>query len=550
VPDVDTCLNMLDDDCNGVVNDGFGKGGASCVCLPAASVSCYEGPSGTQGVGPCHAGTAICNAAGNGQSACVGQVLPIEEICSNGINDNCAGPVDTDCISPCDIAAAKRSSVGCRFYAIDTNPIHSFVPGDYAVAVSNIDGTSTAHVVIEVKTGGVWAPIATGTFNVSPLSLVTRVLPHRYISGSTVYVGGAYRITSDLPVIAYQFNPIDGSTSYLSDASLLLPSSAYDKYYIVPAWPYGPADGSASSGYPAHIQIVASTATQVRVTSTCETVAGTGVPTLTPNVMSAFNLAEGDFLQLTVRDFMDSFNGTYVESDAPISVFTSNDCANVPTGGPYCCCEHLEEQVFGLQTWGKRYVAGRVPRRGTEPALWQIMAQQNNTVVNFDFAAGVTGLPASVTLNARQMVEYLVNGTAANPGDFVVNADKPVLVTQYMVASAMVDGVNGDPSQILTVPVEQYLDQYVVLVPSTWVNDYLVLIRPVGASVQIDGVTVATGWTNAGSSTYQVARVSVADGVHVLKGSSPFGVIVLGYDSYDSYGYPGGLDQQIINPIQ
>jgi hypothetical protein len=27
-----------------------------------------------------------------------------------------------------------------------------------------------------------------------------------------------------------------------------------------------------------------------------------------------------------------------------------------------------------------------------------------------------------------------------------------------------------------------------------------------------------------------------------------FGVIVLGYDSYDSYAYPGGLDQKQINP--
>jgi predicted methyltransferase len=26
-------------------------------------------------------------------------------------------------------------------------------------------------------------------------------------------------------------------------------------------------------------------------------------------------------------------------------------------------------------------------------------------------------------------------------------------------------------------------------------------------------------------------------------------VVVLGYDSYDSYAYPGGLDQKIINPL-
>jgi Cys-rich repeat protein len=94
IPDVDSCLNQVDDDCNGVINDGFGKGGAGCVCLPGASSSCYQGPPGTLGVGPCKAGTATCNSSGTGSSACVGQVLPVEEICANGINDDCVGGVD------------------------------------------------------------------------------------------------------------------------------------------------------------------------------------------------------------------------------------------------------------------------------------------------------------------------------------------------------------------------------------------------------------------------------------------------------------------------
>lgn len=41
----------------------------------------------------------------------------------------------------------------------------------------------------------------------------------------------------------------------------------------------------------------------------------------------------------------------------------------------------------------------------------------------------------------------------------------------------------------------------------------------------------------------------MADGVHVLDGSSPFGVAVSGYDSFDSYSYPGDLGQAVINPI-
>jgi hypothetical protein len=66
--------------------------------------------------------------------------------------------------------------------------------------------------------------------------------------------------------------------------------------------------------------------------------------------------------------------------------------------------------------------------------------------------------------------------------------------------------------------------------------------------VSIDGAAVSATWVSVGSTSFDVARVSVSDGVHVLEGDQPFGVIVIGYDSYDSYAYPGGLNLQLINP--
>lgn len=66
--------------------------------------------------------------------------------------------------------------------------------------------------------------------------------------------------------------------------------------------------------------------------------------------------------------------------------------------------------------------------------------------------------------------------------------------------------------------------------------------------MSIDGAAVSATWVSVGSTSFDVARVSVSDGVHVLEGDQPFGVIVIGYDSYDSYAYPGGLNLQLINP--
>ena len=67
---------------------------AGCPCDPTKALSspgCYEGPTGTSGVGACRTGTHTCD---NGVvSACKGQVVPKPETC-NGIDDNCNGKID------------------------------------------------------------------------------------------------------------------------------------------------------------------------------------------------------------------------------------------------------------------------------------------------------------------------------------------------------------------------------------------------------------------------------------------------------------------------
>jgi hypothetical protein len=138
-----------------------------------------------------------------------------------------------------------------------------------------------------------------------------------------------------------------------------------------------------------------------------------------------------------------------------------------------------------------------------------------------------------------------------------VQADKPILLMEYLTSSYTTNaGVTqaGDPAMTQAVPVEQFLDQYLVLVPGAWTYDYFILTKPVGATVSIDGNAVPPASflpINNGVDpvAWEVGRVAVPDGVHSLVGSAPFGVVVVGYDAYDSYAYPGGLDQQLINPI-
>jgi hypothetical protein len=94
-PAAETC-NLMDDDCNGLVDDGID---CTPVCSDGQTMSCYSGFPGTSGIGACRAGLRICQDGVFG--ACTGEVLPAVEVCNN-VDDDCDGTVDEglDCTPP------------------------------------------------------------------------------------------------------------------------------------------------------------------------------------------------------------------------------------------------------------------------------------------------------------------------------------------------------------------------------------------------------------------------------------------------------------------
>ena len=100
----------------------------------------------------------------------------------------------------------------------------------------------------------------------------------------------------------------------------------------------------------------------------------------------------------------------------------------------------------------------------------------------------------------------------------------------------------GDPALILSVPVEQFRQEYVFLTPTNYLDDYVNIVAQAGTQVTLDNTVMgASYFTPIGDGTYQVARLKVGDGVHALQASAPVGVVVYGYDNDVSYGYPAGL---------
>jgi hypothetical protein len=456
------------------------------------------------------------------------------------------------CVGLCAQADANASSIGCLYYAIDANndPVENYDAQPYAVTVSNVNATFTAEVQVQVYSNGNWMTIQQAS--VAPKTLKQFDLPDRHVNYTNLNPRGAYKIVSDVPLIAYQFQPINGQSSFTSDASLLLPKSVYDQYYYVLGW------GEPSFGN-AQINIVAAEdGTTVTITPKVATVAGGGIPALQANM--PYNLPvlnEADVVQLEANN---QFSGTYITSDKPIAVFSTHWCGNIPI--QTCCCDHLEEQVYGLQKWGTTYVASRWPPRNVnqpENSYWHLFAAEDNTKVHIDAHGEVIGIGMTDFVMAKGQLNLLsVRGSVANPGDFLITADKPIYLMQYLSSSgdtgvAQVDKA-GDPAMAQAVPVEQFRSDYIILTPSNWLYDYLVITKKAGTTVNLDGQPIAQNlFTKVGPANnpteWEVGRVAnLADGVHALDGDQPFGVLILGYDSYDSYAYPGGLDQKVINP--
>ncbi len=79
---------------NGDDTANDGKGDTMCSA-PGATRSCYSGASGTENVGPCSGGTQTCSSSGT-WDPCNGEIVPSQELCGNGVDDNCSGQVDED----------------------------------------------------------------------------------------------------------------------------------------------------------------------------------------------------------------------------------------------------------------------------------------------------------------------------------------------------------------------------------------------------------------------------------------------------------------------
>ncbi|MBI5874271.1 MAG: C39 family peptidase [Deltaproteobacteria bacterium] len=82
--------------CNCACNQWVDTYEWKCPCTAGQTQACsYSGPAGTENVGICRAGSKTCQ--GGYWASCQGEVLPQQEVCGDGLDNNCDGQIDEGC---------------------------------------------------------------------------------------------------------------------------------------------------------------------------------------------------------------------------------------------------------------------------------------------------------------------------------------------------------------------------------------------------------------------------------------------------------------------
>jgi len=499
-----------------------------CVDGQCAPMLCLPGTSVCEGLSMKKA----CNADGTGfeePTSC-----PEEMYCTSG-----------QCTSTCAIDPKFGSYVGCAYWTVDLpnypDPTLSPTPEDlpHAVVISNPNELS-AQITFEPPPGIVVDnpdPIVPGNSSRVFVMPVTNVK-----ETSTGFHG--IRFTSTRPVLVHQFNPWDNQFS--NDASLLLPEPFLGSDYTILTWPTTPLSLTSEffpdlfpgglippdqNGYFTVVAPYDNTTVTFQVTA--DVAEGGKVSAMQAGGLQSIVLDAGEVLNVeasptTMNGPMD-LTGSTVSADKPIAVFAGHEEAGI--GG--CCADHLEEQMLPPSVLGDHYLAVKTKPRGGEYDYWRIQAiDPGVSIVTDPPIGGANGQ----TLSARG--DWL---EVATDESFEIAATGKIQVGQYLVSQESTDQVTGDPSLILTVPIDRYRDFYVVMVPEGYEENWVTVIRPSGVTVSTDSGPIANGDFVPIVAGWEYAYVALDAGIHKFAGDEPFGLVAYGYNDAVSYGYPGGM---------
>jgi hypothetical protein len=488
----------------------------------------------------------------------------------------------------CEEAAKARTYVGCDYWPTVTGNV---VPDafDFTVVVSNV-GTTAADVHVTGPNG------VDQTVSVPPKSLEKIFLPWvPALKGKGQNVGedrqikpfetsimarkGAYHVVSSVPVVVYQFNPLEyrgqggppgkdwsncpvlgekgsGCYSYSNDASLLLPSTAWTGNYRVIGiygWTSGGVPGiipgiDFMGSYAAITAGQDGTVVKLMLGAKGKILAGDGITAADPNTLVEIALDAGDVAEI-VTDKGEAYDlsGSLVQANHPIQIITGIQCINLPSNKT--ACDHVEEALLPAEALGRKYVVSSPTRPKGGPGLHIVRFVGNRDGTQLTYAPEKPeGCPD--TLGAGEVADC--KGVVEK--DFVVTGTNEFAIASLNVGASVYEKPTskamGDPDETIFAAVEQFRTSYLFLTPDDYDVSYAVVVGPDNAAPILDGkpLTAFTPLAEGLGVWRATLGAGLGGGAHTLTSDQPVGLQAMGYGAYTSYQYPGGLNIKIISP--
>ncbi|HJO66872.1 MAG TPA: IgGFc-binding protein, partial [Sphingomonas sanguinis] len=441
---------------------------------------CVDGDCAMPDEGGCIDGSRSCDDTGTPQVCVDGEWQGLE-----GCDEDTLC-IDGRCLTPpCAQASSQRSYIGCEYLAVDlpnlafatldfngdgmtpdgttpdapvaivvTNPwledsafltlrdaggALTALRGEQVVTVPNIDGlprntyrTQTIQSTVRDAMGDVVRDRVgqADRLEVPPQGIATLLLPRRMgpVATSSI-LPNAFRLSSDRPVVAYQFSPYCCNFSFSNDASLLLPVSSLGTGYRYIGVPhhYNVREG-VQLNTPAVMAVVAphdETAVSVRLPRRAAVAPDpSGEINVDDNVLE-FTLDGQDVALLSTGTSAGraiDLSGAEIRSDQPIAVFSSHVCTFYPEN--VMACDHLQEQLTPVDTWGTQFQLVPPADRGDnwpdEITYWKIVADHEVTQVQLSVPFNQLGVASPGYRSVTFCGDLLVAGD--NPDSFVLTA--------------------------------------------------------------------------------------------------------------------------------
>lgn len=529
--------------------------------------------------------------AGDAISGCTQCSGDLKSILTCGDNptlvETCNGDLGcgpNGCINACDAAAANKSSIGCDYYAIPSdawsttynsggaagNCFAAFVTNSWSAPMKvtlvwkgkTIDATPYSYIPKGAGNAITYQPVPNTGIPVGSMAIVflnqtqggggLKVQCPATVKAAVenedmvlhgTYFSNAMEIKTSVPAVVYDIYPYGGAQSYISSATLLLPTTAWDTNYVAVTMSNQP------QAFPPGIDFIAQQdGTKVTVLPTTNITAANGVAGATKNSPVTYSINKGQTVH--IMEFPDvngnDLSGSIVQSNNPIGVW-----------GEHFCMNH------------------------SDPPKWRILGVVKGTTLKYD----PPNAAAPKTLTLGQLVEFDGPGAfhvesqdAQHP--FYLAAHRPggdcdaahqqippiqALGSEYAaVGNEATDYNVGGPETVNVVPPAQFLTSYQFMTDPTYGYTEIALVRKKAPDntykdVTLDCLGKVGGWLPMGGSAYQYTHVDLRhqgqavgkcdNGLHTISSSAPLGITVWGYDSASSYAYPAGASVKPINTI-